>query len=225
MLAFGGAGGLHICALADALNMKQAIVPIHSGVLSALGMQAASPGREVSRTIAKPLDTISDEDIEKQLAKLIVDAQNAIAEEGIDKQTLTYKPSLDICFRGQSSSINIPWKSREQVITDFKKAYLKRYGQLLESALELVTVRMSVNAHMQEIVLPKTKVTTNLQLEYSKVYGIEQPVSVLPRSSLHFDEILKGPKIITDAVATVWIEPSWQAQLDEYGNLLLEKRS
>lgn len=225
LLAFGGAGGLHICALADALNMKQAIVPIHSGVLSALGMLAAKPGREMSRTIAKPLDDVTDEDIEEQIAKLIVDAQNAIAEEGIDKQSLTYKPSLDICFRGQSSSITVPWQSREQAIAAFKQAYLKRYGQLLESALELVTVRLSVNAHIQEITISKTKVTTNLHSEFSEVYGIEQPVPVLPRASLQSAQIMNGPMIITDNVATVWIEPSWQAQLDEYGNLLLEKQS
>jgi N-methylhydantoinase A len=50
LTAFGGAGGLHVCALADALGMKHALVPIHAGVLSALGMLAAPRGRQLSHT-------------------------------------------------------------------------------------------------------------------------------------------------------------------------------
>ncbi len=223
LLAFGGAGGLHICALADSLNMTRAIVPIHSGVLSALGMLAANPGREVSRTIAKPLQEVSDSDIEHEIHLLKQKAETAIGEEGITKESLTYKPSLDICFRGQSSSLNVPWQNRQQVISDFEHEYKNRYGQLLDSALELVTVRLSVNAHMQGIAMSKTEVNTHLPQEFSEVYSIEQTVEIIPRAGLAPGEKRLGPVIITDAVATVWIEPSWQAELDEYGNLLLIK--
>lgn len=47
LMSFGGTGGLHVCALADALGMTRALVPVHGGVLSALGMLVATPGRAV----------------------------------------------------------------------------------------------------------------------------------------------------------------------------------
>jgi N-methylhydantoinase A len=50
LTSFGGAGGLHVCALAEAMNMTRALVPVHGGVLSALGMIVAQPGRQHSRT-------------------------------------------------------------------------------------------------------------------------------------------------------------------------------
>ena len=50
LVSFGGAGGLHVCALAELLEMRTALVPVHGGVFSALGMLAARPGRQLSRT-------------------------------------------------------------------------------------------------------------------------------------------------------------------------------
>jgi len=59
LVSFGGAGGLHVCALAEALQMKQAIVPVQAGVLSALGMLVAVPSREMSRTCTLLLDDVA----------------------------------------------------------------------------------------------------------------------------------------------------------------------
>src|SRR5690606_11998497 len=55
LMAFGGAAGLHLCSLAEALGMRKAIVPAQAGVLSALGMLVAVPGRQLSKTVAQRL--------------------------------------------------------------------------------------------------------------------------------------------------------------------------
>ena len=52
LASFGGAGGLHVCSIAEAMQMKQAIVPVYAGVLSALGMTVADRGRQFTRTVA-----------------------------------------------------------------------------------------------------------------------------------------------------------------------------
>ena len=58
LVSFGGAGGLHVCALAAALGMQRAFVPAAAGVLSALGMAVARPGRRLSRTLRQPLAAV-----------------------------------------------------------------------------------------------------------------------------------------------------------------------
>ncbi len=70
LTSFGGAGGLHVCALAEAMNMTRALVPVHGGVLSALGMIVAQPGRQHSRTATALLASLSDAEIERGLADL-----------------------------------------------------------------------------------------------------------------------------------------------------------
>ena len=68
---FGGAGGLHVCALADALQMQRALVPANAGVLSALGMLAAEPSRERSITIKLLLKDCNTIDIEEQFKQSV----------------------------------------------------------------------------------------------------------------------------------------------------------
>ena len=69
-MSFGGAGGLHVCALADALGMRRALVPVNAGVLSALGMLVAPPSRQLSHTLTGELSGFAEADIERQLQAL-----------------------------------------------------------------------------------------------------------------------------------------------------------
>ena len=83
LMSFGGAGGLHICDLADALDVREAIVPLNSGVLSALGMLAAQPGREVVKTHQGILDELDDSALTARLDALLTIAQQELEDEGI----------------------------------------------------------------------------------------------------------------------------------------------
>ena len=69
-MSFGGAGGLHVCDLAGRLDMTEAMVPVHGGVLSALGMLVARPGRQLSRTLIGLLRDVPMGAIEKTLGEL-----------------------------------------------------------------------------------------------------------------------------------------------------------
>jgi N-methylhydantoinase A len=77
LTSFGGAGGLHVCALAEALGMTRALVPVHAGVLSALGMLVTPAGRTLTRTRLGLLAEIGDAEIEAALDHL---AESGIAE-------------------------------------------------------------------------------------------------------------------------------------------------
>ena len=59
LVAFGGAGGLHVCALAEALEMGRALVPARAGALSAFGMLVAPAGRQYSKTLAVLLEAVA----------------------------------------------------------------------------------------------------------------------------------------------------------------------
>jgi len=84
LVSFGGAGGLHVCALAEALGMRRALAPIHAGVLSALGMLVAPPGRQLSRTVNGLLAQMPEEAIEAAFDELAATGLDALAAEGVD---------------------------------------------------------------------------------------------------------------------------------------------
>jgi N-methylhydantoinase A/oxoprolinase/acetone carboxylase beta subunit len=99
-VAFGGAGPLHACALADALGMPVAIIPPRAGVLSAVGLLAAAPTREVVRSRAHPSDLSTlDADVERVAA----DARALL--RGSSPAAVT--TSLDCRYAGQSHELTV----------------------------------------------------------------------------------------------------------------------
>ncbi|MEE8320754.1 MAG: hydantoinase/oxoprolinase family protein [Gammaproteobacteria bacterium] len=221
LVAFGGAGGMHVCTLADALGMRRAMVPIWAGVLSALGMLVAPVGRQFSRTLGCLLQGSSDDEINQALEQLADLGRQAMAEEGFAPDKLLLEPSLDLCYRGQSYTLNLPWQGMHGVEASFHGLHETRFGHRLDVPVELINVRMGVKSRALTLTLPRHKTTQAGTRCVSRVYGIDVPVPVWQRASLGIGQLLAGPAIIMDAVATIWVAPGWNAKIDSYGNILL----
>jgi N-methylhydantoinase A len=221
LVAFGGAGGMHVCALADAFGMRRAMAPIQAGVLSALGMLVAPAGRQFSHTLGCLLEKSSDDAIKQDLEKLTGLGSQAMAEEGITPERLIFDPSLDLCYRGQSYTLNLPWQGIQGIEAAFHDLHEKRFGHRLDMPVELINVRMGVKSRSLTITLPEHKTTQAGGCCDGQVYGIDMPVPVWIRGSLSIGQVIEGPAIIIDAISTVWVVPGWQASIDRYGNILL----
>src|SRR5205823_10235605 len=78
LLPFGGAGPLHAAALADELGIARILCPRASGVLSALGLAAAPPRRDVSRTVLLSGDTLTVDRLASECAALLAQARDAL---------------------------------------------------------------------------------------------------------------------------------------------------
>lgn len=221
--AFGGAGGLHMCALAADLGIRKAIAPIHAGVLSALGMLVAPPGRQLSKTLGILVSECSHTIVSSVLDELAEKARTSMAAEGIDTRDLEYVPSVDLCYRGQAFALNVSWDGLAGSEAAFHEQHEALYGHRLDSPVELVNVRLGVAGKTLEPALADFAATaTGGEPEYSAVYGVDNPVPVWQRQQLGSEQLLTGPAIIMDAIATVYVENHWQCRLDRAGNLLLE---
>ncbi len=221
LVAFGGAGGMHICALANALQIKQAMAPVQAGALSALGMLVAPPGRQLSRTIACLLEDYTDVQINALIDELAIQGKASMSNEGIDPEQLKLEPSLDLCYHGQSFTLNIPWQGIGKTESAFHSQHKTQFGHDLDTSLELINIRLGVTANPAEIKLPKQSNVASSQCDYGHVYKVNDPVAIWPRTGLSSNQVINGPVIITDEISTVYVAPDWQCQLDNVGNLLL----
>ena len=222
LVSFGGAGGLHVCALAEMLGMKRALAPIHGGVLSALGMLAAPRGRQLSRTLGIDLSGASTASIESALEELAGQGREALAAEGLDTAALEYEPSLDLCYRGQSYTLNLPWSTPQECEQAFHAAHEQRFGHRLDVPVELVNVRMAVRAPEQALTLPEWQADAASEPEMTELYGVEAQVPVWPRAALVSGQELNGPAIVKESVSTLYLAPGWRAVVDATGNLDLD---
>lgn len=229
LCSFGGAGGLHVCALAEALAIKQAIVPVHAGVLSALGMLAAKQRLDRSMTLAAPLNRLSIADINQHFDTLTA---AALAEAGLGPASdgLKLEYSLDLRYQGQSYSLNSAWlQSLEKQTEQFHNQHAGRYGHQLDLPIELVNLRVQLIAetaglHLAKQVQPSdvNGLAENFNPEANgEVYGVSGPVPIWQRDQLSAGQQLSGPAIISDQTGTTWLAPNWRCEVDSYGNLLL----
>jgi N-methylhydantoinase A len=225
LVSFGGAGGLHVCALADALGMHQALVPVHAGVLSALGMLVTRPGRRLSRTRLGLLLELDADDLLLGLEALAAEGRAALVAEGVSVESIEVEYSLDLRYRGQSYTLNLPWDDMAAVAEAFAQRHEARYGHRMAVPVELVNLRAALQGPAAALSLkgasrggpasPKAQIS---------MYGIKGVVPRYAREDLAQGQVIAGPALITEAVSTTWLAPGWRCEVDRVGNLLLARQ-
>jgi N-methylhydantoinase A/oxoprolinase/acetone carboxylase beta subunit len=159
LVALGGGGGLHACALADELDIAEVIVPRHPGVLSAIGLLAAPVEHEALVACARPLDRAEPADILARLAKLDAQCSAAMREEGYAHEyaaasdtgsaggRMAIRHLADVCFIGQSSYVPVPLASADpgtmldRLYEDFLVAHERIYGHSARQPARIVNLR------------------------------------------------------------------------------------
>lgn len=224
LVSFGGAGGLHVCELAELLDMRTAMVPVHGGVLSALGMLVARPGRQLSRTLIGLLQDVPADEIELILTGLRRQGVKALRDEGFDATACDALASADLRYAGQSHTLNLPWRGQEATGEDFHRLHQQHYGHRLALPVELVNLRQWVRGPSSELALPQLPSSPPaMPFAHCSVVSVDSPVPQYWRSDLVAGQRLDGPVLISEAVATSWIAPGWSTQVDAVGNLLLSR--
>jgi N-methylhydantoinase A len=225
IVAFGGAGGLHVAELADRLGTGRALVPPDPGLLSAYGMLAAPPTREVSRTL---LVSSSDPDPNAQLTKAFLTLEEQalaeMVEEGNDRASLTVQHWVDARYRGQSFELRVP---RDGWVEAFHRAHQDRYGYARpESPVEAVTLRAVAEAPPLPLMpTPLLEAGDDPPSEAGTAYydGNEIRLRRVWRKDLLKGHTLRGPAIVLEYSSTTWLPPGWRLDVDAWGSLLLSR--
>jgi len=225
LVSFGGAGGLHVCALAEALGMQRALVPVHAGVLSALGMLVAPRARQLSRTHAGLLTDAAEGALEEGLQSLAEQGRLELIAEGIEEAAIECDFSVDLRYQGQSWTLTLPWQGREQTQPAFHEAHERRYGHRLDAPVELVNIRASLHGRPPAIALPTLTAEAGDpgRARYVRLSGHADKVPVWRREGLEAGQRIDGPALITETVATTYLPPGWCCRVDDTGNLRLKR--
>ncbi len=225
LCCFGGAGGLHICALAEALGSHEVIVPNYGGVFSALGMLLAPRERQLSRTVNQPLGELGNAALHADFVALQRQGEQALDAEGVSAEQISRHASLDLCYSGQSYTLNLPFNGDIDACTAaFHHAHQRRYGHQLQLPVQLINLRLALRAPAALSRLPEHREAAHQPPNLQRVAFIDEPVPCYQRPQLAPGQILDGPALICEAVATTWLASGWQASVDAQGHLHLRRR-
>jgi N-methylhydantoinase A/oxoprolinase/acetone carboxylase beta subunit len=239
LVAFGGAGPLHACELAERLSIPRVLVPRAPGVLSALGMLVADFVKDYATTVMQPLAALEAAGLAALFAPWEARAGAEMAAElGEAPAAVRLERSADLRYAGQSFEINVPAANLTPatLAADFHARHERRYGHAHpDEPLEVVTLRVRAVGAMPR---PEFERLPQAGQDPSAAPLGEQPVwfetpqglAPLPtrlyqRDSLLAGHTLPGPAVIVQLDATTVIPPGWQGTVDAWGHLVVERLS
>jgi N-methylhydantoinase A len=232
LVAFGGAGGLHACELAEALSIPTVILPAHPGALSAFGILTSDAVKDFSRTLFWNIaDGHPRAELENEFRKLETLARIEFRAERW-AGTLLFERSLDLRYRGQGYELNIP--ATGSAAARFHQEHQRRYGYHHPGKeIELVTVRLRGRVKARESEISEARKTSNRSSKLARpveratvgFQGRGSKIPVYERSDLAAGQLLKGPAVITEYSATTVVPPGKGFRVDRAGNLLIAIRS
>ncbi len=231
LLAFGGAGGLHACELAAALEIPRVMIPSHPGILSAFGMAHADWVRDYVQTVLLPEGRGSFAVLKKTLRVLRRLALRDARRERFHPSALRFKEELDVRYRGQSYELIVEFRPGFRRL--FERAHRIRFGYTHEARpIEIVNIRLQAcvpsavgasayggrPASSNDRRLPFVRPKESVRLFWNHQF---QNAGVLQRDEIPVNGRLTGPAIIAEYSATTFLAPGWNLSRDALGNLIL----
>ncbi|UCG45370.1 MAG: hydantoinase/oxoprolinase family protein, partial [Candidatus Bathyarchaeota archaeon] len=235
--AFGGAGPMHACALAEELHISDIVVPPHPGLLSALGLLTADLRHSLSRAVMMTAHDVKSSTIKAFFTRLQATGRQALKSQGIQPHAIKFQQLLDMRYAGQGYELTVPLTSSsrseafEKAIARFHDRHEAIYGYAArEESVELVNARLVAIGIVAKPKLAKQKLQgttppTNALLTKRQVYFEKEKdydeCPVYRRECLKPGNVVYGPAVIEQYDSTTIVYPGWDSRVDGYGNLLI----
>ncbi len=221
LVCFGGAGGLHVCALAHALQIRNIVVPLRSGVFSALGMLVADRGRQLVNTINRDFASLSTADLALRFESIAAAGRAELAADGVAPERIKESHLVDLRYRGQSFTLTVPYVDIADATRQFHASHQARYGHAFELPIELVNLRCALGAPQPPVELPLLSARAAAAPRATVRSAGGSDVTLYMREELAAGQSIDGPALVLETMTTTFIDAQWRATIDVWGNLCL----
>lgn len=229
LCCFGGAGGQHACAIADALGMKQVFLHPYAGVLSAYGMGLANQTVMHEQAIEQILQAEVLPELQVKVQQLAAKGIETLRQQDLTESQMQVCDRIHLRYQGTDSALIVNFGDLPEMISQFEQAHYQRYG-FITSDKPLIVEAISVEAiGLTEV----TEAPTNRQTRTTPLRPIAtvpmyvdhswQPTPVFQRADLCPGDVIPAPALIIEPTSTNVIELGWQAELTSQGHLLLNR--
>ena len=230
LLAFGGAGGLHACQLAQSLEISIVLVPEHAGVLSALGMLLADVARDYSASVLSPTAMLDPRSLHQLLSMLQQRAMADLGEEGFAASDISLSSTVSMRYRGQAFEIDVPLPAGSALDVnaldaDFHARHRHRYGYSNPvKPTEIVQLRLNAIGRTAKPAWPQAPLSQAAAApratRHATFAGHSIATAIYHRADLLPGMAARGPALVISGESTTVIPPGWTWRLDTNGTLI-----
>ncbi|MFZ1813874.1 MAG: hydantoinase B/oxoprolinase family protein [Rhizobiaceae bacterium] len=225
---FGGAGGQHACAVADALGMTTVLIHPFSGILSAYGMGLAKVRANRTRALVQPLEAELESELQALESDLKHESESELASQGISDSDITTFSRAHIRYDGTDTPIPVVLGDAATMSKAFEQIHRKQFGFVFENKrliVEAVEVEaVGGGAGIVEIAsaLDETVAGTDTSVPLFSG-GSWHEAAVYRRATLNPGNRMPGPALIIEPHQTIVVEPEWQAKINALGHVVLTR--
>jgi N-methylhydantoinase A len=220
LLAFGGAGPLHACALASALGIRKIVIPAAPGALSALGILDADLRREFSRTVMLGKESRKIAGVFRELE---AEARQVFRREGLRPRMTRW---ADLRYQGQGFELRVAWG--EDAVERFHEIHAQRYGYADRArGVEIVTLRVQAVVQTARPRVVRQRLAPGdargARIEGHRIFENRgwRGGAAYERLRMKAGTRVAGPAVIVELSATTYVAMGWAAMADGFGNLIL----
>ncbi|MDQ2858020.1 MAG: hydantoinase/oxoprolinase family protein [Candidatus Eremiobacteraeota bacterium] len=233
LLAFGGGGPLHACAVATDIGVTRVVVPSHPGVFSAYGLLAADVRAVTVRSIVAPATLEGWQRANALFATLTREADALLEAQSVPARDRSFTREIDLRYVGQSTELSVTdIRTLDDAIAAFHARHRQRYGFAVEDEdVEIVTVRVVAIGTTPKPPLdavssaregpPSAAALLEERQAFDGIAFVATPVYA--RTELRGGDAFEGPAIVDQYDATTYVARGWRARVDDFGNLVLER--
>jgi 5-oxoprolinase (ATP-hydrolysing) len=250
LATFGGAGGQHACAVADALGMTSVLIHPLAGVLSAYGMGLADVTVMHEAAVEAELSAGLPGRLGQLAGDLEATGRAELEADGVPGGHVSCTRRAQLRYQGTDTSLTVPFGSAGSMLAAFEDAYRQRFSFLMRDKpvlVESVSVEVTGGQHGPAGLpgaanppeppppAPAVPITASSPAPPAQASSARPArvrmftgggwaeVDLLPRGGLRPGHVVTGPALITEDFATTVVEPGWQAAVTGRGDLLLTR--
>jgi N-methylhydantoinase A len=236
LLAFGGAGPIHACGVAEMLEAPRVVYPVNASVLSAFGTLVTPVRIDLARSMVRPLASLDPTERDRLLDELREEGRRVLAAAGVPAERIRFRYGIDSRYVGQGNEITVwvgegeSWPATDdEVTTRFEADYRRIYGLTIpDVGVEAVTWRLSAYADADPVepvaVVASTPGSprTHRSVRFSRNQdAIDTPV--YRREDLGVGQQIDGPVIVEERETTAVIRPGWVVTVAHDGSLIAQR--
>jgi N-methylhydantoinase A len=235
LFAFGGAGPVHACYVADLLESPMVIYPPLASVLSAFGTLVTPPRLDLGQGALSRLSSLDWNAVDKIIDRLVDEARHGLASAGCKGSDIQFEFGADMRYFGQQNEVSVTFDADPRQRHDavwlrhaFEAAYERLYSfRLPEVDVETVIWRLVATgpvAHRDSTPSLNTHPNKTPTHRKARFNGHDVDTPVYARRDLACDQRVDGPAIIEERETTIVILPGWRATVDRTGCIMAAKR-
>ncbi|MDG9685319.1 hydantoinase B/oxoprolinase family protein [Streptomyces sp. DH18] len=237
LTGFGGAGGQHVCAVADALGIDTVLVPPLAGVLSAYGIGLADATAMREQSVEEELDQAALERVERLCAELADRTREALRADGTPDSAITTRARVLLRYAGTDAALPVDLDTETAMAEAFAAAHRARFGFTMDKPVVVETVSVEATGATEATgdtapatgsgprdghldTPPDPADTVRLYAE-----GRWQRAPLYRRTDLRPADTVTGPAVVAEDDATTVVDPGWRAEAAPTGHLVLTRSS